>query len=105
MPATALLACLELAVDRITAYLRTHLDGPILNGSWEVISNNVYFGAVSAGGTLTYGEVMGTISGFLWKLHEDGYTSLAADILSEGMGEKRVGYSVLQWASVARDES
>ena len=104
MPVRNLISCLELVQSRITFYLRTNPDAPIPNGSFETISEGVYFGAVSADGSLTYAEVLATVHGYTSKLIQDGYTSIAADILLKGTAI-RIGYSVLQWAGAPTDES
>ena len=104
MPAGRILSCLQAAHDNILAYLRTHPDAALSGRSFEVISNNVYFGAVSDHGTLTYRDVLATLLGFTMKLAADGYTSIAADILVGGT-DVAIGYSVVQWATVATDDS
>ncbi len=60
---------------------------------------------MTADGSLTYSDLLGTLFGFALKTAEDGYTSIAADILVKGT-QKRIGYSVVQqWAAVPTDES
>ena len=104
MPARNLISCLELAQGSLIVYLRTHPDAPIPKGSFEAISEGVYFGVISADGSLTYVDVLATVHGYTLKLIQDGYTSIAADILVKGTG-RRKGYSVLQWAFAPTDES
>ena len=97
MPARNLISCLQLVQSRISFYLRTNPDAPLPTGSFETISEAVYFGAISADGSLTYADVLATVHGYTLKLIHDGYTSIAADILVKGTA-RRIGYSVLQWA-------
>ena len=106
MPVVNILACLDYATFVLGAYLRSHPDGPIHDGVFEVKSNGIYFGVVSAAaGTLTYTQVLATVFGFTLKMHQDGYTGVAADIWLKGPREHVIGYSVLQWAGPRSDES
>ena len=104
MPAGRVLSCLGAVHDTILAHLRTHPDAALLGRSFDVTYDNVYFGAVSDHGTLTYRDVLATLLGFTMKLASDGYTSIAADILVGGT-DLIIGYSVVQWATVATDDS
>ena len=104
MPAWNLISCLQLVQSRITFYLRTNPDGPIPKGAFETISEGVYFAAISVDGSLTYVDVLATVHGYTLKLIQDGYTSIAADILIQGTA-RRIGFSVLQWAAASTDES
>lgn len=104
LPSYNLVACLQLAQNRILGYLRTHPDGPLPTGSFENTWDGVYFGVISADGRLLYSEVLATLLGFITKTMQDGYTQIAADILVQGT-TRRIGYSVLQWASESTDES
>ena len=104
MPARNLISCLELAQGRLTVYLRTYHDAPIPNGAFEAISESVYFGAISADGSLTYADVLATVHGYTLKLIQDGFTQIAADILVQGTTIRK-GYSVLQWVAAPTDES